>query len=264
MKMNFQELLKKIETWIINLNWICAVILLFLIPLLFAIPLILVVLLLNFKYSILQSCIINIPRQDYVYYYIYFMTMIVNGTLSYMIYKITKTNNNISKESFKLQKKLADNELERKNYIVKENALVIYHDFHFGLITFIKLYAFYCQSNQINSVSKRIYISNEWITKVATLSRDEFLIGNIIDMYTLYEGLSNINEVLYDYNYSNTNKGTLYVNISNTLEDLKNKIFISNIVIDINNGIKYKGYLDNTYSNILKRLKYISNEEYFY
>jgi|GEM_PF-4333631 len=208
-KMSIKELLEKIEDWFMKLGWIKAILIVFFIPFLFSIPLIIIIIASYINHKSLQL-IFNIPKQDYVYYYIYFMTMIVNAILSYMIYKVTKLNNNISTQSFQLQKKLAANELNREKSIIKENALIIYHDFHFGLINFIKLYSQYCNNENVENETKQICISKDWINKVAVLSKDENLESYIMHIYELYEGLSNMSKILSNYFYDSIDKNRLY------------------------------------------------------
>lgn len=257
-KMSIKKLLEKIEVWFMNLGWIKAILIVFFIPFLFSIPLIIIIIASYINHKSL-NIIFNIPKQDYVYYYIYFMTMIVNGILSYMIYKITKLNNDISTQSLKLQKKLADNELNREKSIIKENALIIYHDLHFGLTKFIKLYAQYCNKEEVENEPKQICISKDWIDKVAVLSKVDDLEGHIMDIYMLYEGLSNVSRFLYNYSYAITNNHTFHGPLVRALNEFNTQVFNSSISDEIGDVKTYESWIDNKYLNVIKKLKDIES-----
>lgn len=261
--MNLKGLISKIEEKFMNLYWIKGIIIIFLIPFFFIVPLIIIIALAKINRALIHLNF-NIHKQDYIYYYIYFMTLIVNGCLSFMLYKVTRRsniiaedNNKLGKQTLELQHAMIENEIRLKKSKVKENALIIYYELHFGLENVFEVYKFHVLKHGSNKTDKCMYFSDNWSSRVSMLSNDI----EIKDIYEMYGYLLRLNKYFYNLNYAEINRDTFSGNMTKELEEFFNIFFIDNKSLGEDELTNYNKCLKERYKTVMKNINNLAKDE---
>ena len=131
---------------------------------------------------------------NYIYWCSCFLVIEVTAIFSYVLWKSSERNNNLSEQI----KKKEDN---RDNEIVRENALIVYFDLLMGLDDLRKLYSYHVlgEKKYYPNPPKELFFSREWIKNVAVL-KNKLSTNDIRTVYNLYGKLLTIKERVINEN----------------------------------------------------------------
>lgn len=280
--MKFKEIFVSTEDKFNNIERWQGLFLVMIAPFIFLIPLSLIVFLSLLNKNILHLSL-NISKSDYIYYYIYTLTIIVSGTLSYMVYKVTTRSNNIAEENAKLSQKtielqqfLVEKENNRDKQRIKESALIVYYDLYLGLRDIKKLYIT-CNKNGIKEIQpKRLFFNDNWIERTAIISTDVRLSEIIKNIYELYGELLIIKDFLENLiiseketvkNFNNgldrISKIVINENVQNYFRIIRDPLTeqeLGDLERILSDNSDISEYLNENYIVILKKLESVSFE----